>query len=276
MAVGNSVYQYPESIGEDTPFLLFTPIKASYRTGAQIQGGTQTQVVTENVAGGQIEIEREVQYIQKDVDTSNPMIALHVPRGLTFADNMKYNNLESPLMITALQQLKEGGIDSFSSADLTSYLSRSSLGGEFFSNLRRQNLMTEQRIASPREFVLFDAPSPRTFQLQFKFIPESDSESVTVAQIIKTFRKAMYPEFANETTAIYRFPLAFMVEYHQITDKHMIKFPEVVLQSANVTYNANSMSYYRVDGMNSPVEIDLSLTFVELLPQTRRDIEEGY
>lgn len=45
------------------------------------------------------------------------------------------------------------------------------------------------------------------------------------------------------------------------------------LRSVAVNYNASSMAFHR-DG--EPVEVDLSLNFIEDQTLSRRDIEEGY
>jgi hypothetical protein len=54
----------------------------------------------------------------------------------------------------------------------------------------------------------------------------------------------------------------------------MPKLPEVFLESCNVSFNPNSMSYFKQG--NRPVEIVMALAFKELQPITRENINEGF
>lgn len=292
---------YPEDIQDNEPYFLFTPYKAVYATGAQIERGQKVVDNSATISGstntelkGKVSADKYnsgkkstivTQDIKKTIANENS-IALHIPRGVQFADSMKYNNVESGILVTALESLRRamssgGGLDAFTQQNMTAYLARSGVGGELLSNLRRNNLMKRQEIVSPREFVLFDAPSLRTFNMSFKFLPKSDIESKNVKDIIQTFRRNMYPKFADSLGVVYQFPLAFRIEAVNIGRdsngiEHMIKFPEIVLKDINVSYNANSMSYFEIDGGKAPVEIDLTLTFSELIPQSQVDIDKGY
>ena len=273
---------YPANIKPGEPFFLFTPIKASYTTGGQNTKKSYTTIESGVGPGGMEStvVEKE-ESIQRNVANENS-IALHIPRGIAFSDSMKYSNIESGILVTALEKLRRvageggGGLGDVNDAQVTAFLARSGVGGEFLSNLRRNNLQKNQQIVSPREFVLFDSPSLRTFNMTFKFLPETKQESENVKEIIKTFRRNMYPTFADKANIIYQFPLAFRIDIEGIKEGHMIKFPEVVLKDAGVTYNANSMSYFDDGGDNIPIEVDLSLTFSELLPQSQLDIDAGF
>lgn len=262
------------------PYMAFIPVKATYSTGSQQVGVDRYK--KEVSGGGEDEFNiyngTRTETLTREVDESAPLVSLHIPRGLNFSDNIKYNNIESGLVVSLLEQIRQQGIGNlnFDNAEITAYLARSGIGGEFLSNLRRNNLQTEQNILSPREFVLFDAPTPRSFTMQWKFLPDSQTEVDAVRKIIEFFRKNAYPDFAGETTVIYKFPRAFLIEYIGIDDGQMIKFPELVITAVNVTYNSQSLTYFQSNGQGAPYEVDLSLTFTELVPQSKRDIEAGY
>ena len=53
----------------------------------------------------------------------------------------------------------------------------------------------------------------------------------------------------------------------------MIQLPPLVIESVNVTYNPNNASFF-LDGGN-PVEVGLSVTFREIVPLFKKDIEGG-
>ena len=304
--------QYPLSAPGSSPFLLFTPIKATFTSGGgtnamrhidqskQLGGNILSKGYVADVVDGftgkttptqigvtvRSAIRNEL--VTRLDDGSSPAIALHIPRGIAINDSMNYQNIQSGVMMGVLQTIKSamdgddllGGIQkAFSSADDTTvnaYMARAGTGGEFLAALRRDRIQSDQVILSPREFAMFDAPALRTFSLTFKFIPETPKESDEVSKIISTFRSAMYPDFHDGFETIYKFPKAFKIAYRGIKDKHMIKFPEAVLKDVSVTYNTNSMSYYNYEGQNSPVEIDLQMTFAELVAQSTRDIGDGY
>ena len=308
--------QYPLTAPDNSPFLLFTPIKATFASGsganvmqqidqaAQLSGDTSGRILQTEVkskvsgtAGERtVTLRRQLAYAISDEpiaaidDSTKPSIALHIPRGVAFNDSMNYTNIQSGIIMGVLQTIKgamkeEGGFfegisKAYQNADdktVSAYMARAGTGGEFLAALRRDRIQADQQILSPREFAMFDAPSLRTFSLAFKFIPESSDESEACSKIIRTFREAMYPTFQEGSyNTIYKFPKAFRIAYRGIAEKHMIKFPEVVLKDVNVTYNTNSMSYYNVGGQNSPVEIDLQLTFAELVAQSSLDIKDGY
>ena len=123
---------------------------------------------------------------------------------------------------------------------------------------------------NPREFMLYKSPGMRNFSFRFRFIPDSESESKAAESIIAWFRRGMYPTAAGQYS--FNFPDAFQIEMKNITG--LPKLPEVFLESASVTYNPNSMSYFKQG--NRPVEINLSLEFKELQPITRENIDEGF
>ena len=53
----------------------------------------------------------------------------------------------------------------------------------------------------------------------------------------------------------------------------MIQLPPLVIESVNVTYNPNNSSFFK-NGDN-PVEVAMSVTFKEIVPIYRQDIEGG-
>jgi hypothetical protein len=119
--------------------------------------------------------------------------------------------------------------------------------------------------------MLFRAPTIRQFGYNFTFIPKSETEATSVPKIIRFFREAAYPSM-HSGGIDYVFPDAFIVKY--IGTESMIKIPEVVCVAVNVTYNPNSVSFYRLDNM--PVEITMQLSFQELKPIDQSLVAQGY
>ena len=53
----------------------------------------------------------------------------------------------------------------------------------------------------------------------------------------------------------------------------MIQLPPVVIESVNVAYNPNNSSFFIEGG--HPVEVGLSVTFKEIVPLYKQDVEGG-
>lgn len=240
--------RYPLKPGAaEAPCILFSIVRPTYKTPT------------------------EVQYEDKS------SIALYMPRGIAMADNMKYANAQGGMTENVINNLRMIGSDGKAgfesiSENRDAYMARlaAASGSGILAELSRQKIQGSQITINPNEYILFDAPSPREFSLTFKFMPSSLQESQEVELIIKEFRRNMYPELQAGGT-IYKFPNAFQIRYDNA--QGMIKMPEVVLKSCNVTYNSNSMSYHE-DGR--PIEIDMALTFGELSPISQVDVDAGY
>lgn len=217
---------------------------------------------------------RDAQTVQYDDEVN---IALYMPRGIQISDNIRYANAQGGLTETFVKNLKAIGTQGIGAIDnitdnKAAYMARvaAASGSGILSELSRQKIQDAQITINPNEYILFDAPSPRDFSMTFKFMPSSLQESQEVELIIKEFRKHMYPTLTADAT-IYRFPSAFQIRYDN--SEGMIKMPEVVLKNCSVTYNGNSMSYHE---SGRPIEIDVQLSFGELAPLSRQDIEAGY
>lgn len=240
--------RYPLKAGAaDAPCILFTAVQPKY-----------------------VNSQKEIEL----VDSTN--IALYMPRGIQFSDNMQYANVQGGMTEAVIQTiggLLTGDVKAESLGEnKDAYLARlaASTGSNILASMSRLNQQSARVTLNPNEYVLFDAPSIREFSLTFKFMPSSEQESQEVEAIVRVFRTNMYPELdANGT--IYKFPSAFQIRYEN--SKGMIKFPQVVLKGCNVQYNANSMSYH--EG-GRPIEIDMTLTFSELTPLSRVDVAAGY
>ena len=121
----------------------------------------------------------------------------------------------------------------------------------------------------------------REFSFSFKFIARSAAEADQIEQIIKTLRTRAYPDIVNlidkdnNVSMGYSYPDLFeIVVRHEPTGKRVgqrMKF--CFLRSVATSYNSSSMAFHK-DGQ--PVEIDLSLNFVEEHTLVRRVIEAGF
>jgi hypothetical protein len=265
MPVKNNIQRYPlkaETKGD--PFILFTRHRARYHKGS-------INKVNENMGH----------------------VAMYMPMGVSINDNMVFETVSTGLVGSVMQNgidpsnynsedlmaaintygdeaaMAVGGKIGFKHGVAGAFLGGAGLGGVAKSAIN-ENQKKSQISINPREFMLFKSPGMRSFSLRFRFIPDSLEESKAAEEIVKWFREGMYPEVAGKIG--FKFPDAFEIKFEK--SPSLIKIPEVYLESASVTYNPNSMSYFRVE--NRPVEINLSLEFKELQPMTRDSIQEGF
>lgn len=154
---------------------------------------------------------------------------------------------------------------------------------------------------NPNVRSVFKGVNLREYSFQFKFLPKSRKEAEVVEEIIETFRKYSYPEVIDmgPVSAGYKYPDMFGISVYVEHTEEVLKKGDIgdiaesgettetvtrrkrvgnrmkncYLRAVSTNYNASSMAFHP-DGR--PVEIDLSLNFVEEETISRRDVEEGY
>ena len=104
----------------------------------------------------------------------------------------------------------------------------------------------------------------RTFDFDWKFIPKDLQEWKTVKGIIETLNKHAHPEIVNNyNSKFYNYPAEFILEFQHKgrLNKNLPKIGRCVCASVEVGYSSNRMVTH---DNGEPVEIDLSLSFVEM------------
>lgn len=262
--VGN--LRYPSDIGSGSaPFIQFIPQRAQYNnTGAGV-----------SLLG-----------------TGNS-VTLYIPTNVSVSDSLRYESVSTGVVGAVMEKGVENltgddiGAIAFQNAEAIAGVAGGAVGGKVGStlgaiagvggmasvvgNIKAEVSKTRQRVMNPREFMLFRSPTIRQFAYNFTFIPKSDAEARTIPNIIRFFRQAAYPSL-HSGGIDYVFPDAFTIKYRNTNS--FIKIPEVVCIAVNVTYNPNSISYYRLDNM--PVEISMQLSFQELKPIDQSLVAQGY
>lgn len=131
---------------------------------------------------------------------------------------------------------------------------------------------------NPNRRSLLRGVAIRRFRFVFKMIPTSAKESAEITNIIKFFRREMYPEdipVAGITVGM-EFPAKFHIS--MVYDNHPVAtgILPCYLENFDTNYNPSTMGMHRnPDGSYSFPEIDISLGFVEHRALRRKDIEEG-
>jgi hypothetical protein len=127
------------------------------------------------------------------------------------------------------------------------------------------------KTGNPNEFLAYKNTSLRSFTMNWKILPDTPGESKAASGLIEFFRVSAHAQKVNA--------LEITVPDHVVTSFHgaaeMIQIPPCYIETVNVTYNPNVSSFFKHG--NAPVEVDLSVTFKEIVPIYKDDIiERGY
>jgi len=128
---------------------------------------------------------------------------------------------------------------------------------------------------NPKKEQLFKNVDVRSFQIDYQFFPRDPKEAQNVKDIIKTFKKHMHPEYKQEMQFLYIYPSEFdIVYYHGENENDAIhKHTSCVLTELSVNYTPQGRFNTFKDG--TPTQINLFLTFKELVPLSAELIDEG-
>lgn len=235
-----------------------------------------------------------------DVDTTGDSVSMYIPTSYTVSDSIRYETQQEGLLGVALDTIT--GTNNLSMNDVQSTAAQfantgvaagaaglgklvagnagaltgllAGGGSEVSGNIQARIQRARRRVMNPREYMLFKAPEMREFPFSFSFIPQTEQEAKDVPKIIQFFREAAYPALHTEGID-YVFPDAFKIVFGGFGDPQpLIRIPEVVCTSVSVTYNPNSISYFRYN--NTPVEISIELGFSELKPISKQNVAQGF
>ena len=135
------------------------------------------------------------------------------------------------------------------------------------------------RIITPRMELMFEGLGRRTFNYTFTFIPKNEKESMTVKEIIKTFKIHMHPEMEANSRE-FHIPDVFDIKYMYINKENdfLHKISTCYCTSMNVTYGADKYTTYDPGpkGSPPPQQTVVALTFQELELIDRDKVEMGF
>jgi len=123
-------------------------------------------------------------------------------------------------------------------------------------------------VVNPNLELLFNGPSLRQFQFQYKLTPRSLEEAKQIRGIIKTFKKAMAPKrgTAVEDAFFLGAPNVFQLKFMRGTgeNKYLPSIKTCALTNFSANYTADGFYSAYYDGQ--PISIDIVLQFAELTP----------
>lgn len=133
---------------------------------------------------------------------------------------------------------------------------------------------------NPRQEQIFQGVSTRSFDFSFSLAPRNSKEAQTISKIVRTLRKYGHPSVAAGKFFL-SVPAEFDIRYYKIMrdgtaveNLFLNRIDRCALTSINVDYTPNGINATFEDG--SPVRTSLTMTFTELRPLVREDIEAGF
>jgi len=130
---------------------------------------------------------------------------------------------------------------------------------------------------NPNQVSNFEGVNIRGFQFSFKMIPATEREAEEIGDIIKFFRRELYPESVgiDAVSLAYRYPRKFNITLAYRDKEVATKILPSYLKDFSTDYNPNSMSFHYRNGNAYFPEINISMSFMEERALTAQDVEFG-
>lgn len=132
---------------------------------------------------------------------------------------------------------------------------------------------------APNERTLFEKVNLRGHQFTFKMIAQNEAEAKEIKNIVKFFRKELYPEAITVVDGgppfAYEFPNVFQIQVKSLGDYNpAFKFGRCYLEGVDTSFNSSASGMY--EGKEY-MEVDISLKFREISALHKGLVrDEGY
>lgn len=124
---------------------------------------------------------------------------------------------------------------------------------------------------NPYLAVLFQNIGLREHQFSYRFAPHSTTELAILKDIIKQFKVRMLPGTTSGTDMLFTYPDLCDISFSKGTLPDY-KIKRCVLKNFTVNYGPNGPSFFKT---GDPTVVEISMTFMEVSPFTRRDLGAG-
>jgi hypothetical protein len=126
-------------------------------------------------------------------------------------------------------------------------------------------------ILNPYQALVFQGINLRSHSFTYRFSPHNSDDNENLRKIIYEFKRRMHPAKDN---LLYTFPDTVSISFGKRENEPYF-FKKCFLESMSVNYAPQGTpAFFR--GTSLPVEVEISLSFKEIEPLTRSDIEEGW
>ena len=128
---------------------------------------------------------------------------------------------------------------------------------------------------NPYQAIVFQNPNFRTHSFSYNLFASDASESESIRQMIKVFKRSMFPSFAGGGLFL-RYPKVFDIEHVAGTSNNpfMFKVATSALTDFTVDYHGDGTpSYFERADNPAPTNIRINMTFQELTILTQEDFD---
>jgi len=152
-------------------------------------------------------------------------------------------------------------------------------GGDIFENVSNATKEASRVSANPNTRTLFDSVNMRSFTFNFKLIAKSENEAKQIREIVKFFRREIYPEAINVDGIpfAYEFPNIFDIKVRDRTGQNNPGFDlqRCYLQAINTNFNQTAAgSMYAGKDKDYFIEVDISLNFTEFATMDKAKVRD--
>lgn len=220
----------------------------------------------------------------KQMKRLSTAIALHTPNNLVARYSANYDDVNTSAFQMAMrggedlaravtQGFKNGNIDSEVSDDVKT------IGAAIALNTvaGKDSISAITGIAvNPKREQVFRGVDFRTWSFDYQFFPRSQQEYQNIENIIYLFKLHMHPEYKDANNFLYLYPSEFDIVHYTGTDEnlHLPRHTSCVLTDFTVNYAPQSQFTAFEGGV--PTQINIQMTFKELVQMSKERIQEGY
>lgn len=129
---------------------------------------------------------------------------------------------------------------------------------------------------NPKKEQVFKGVDFRTWSFEYQFFPKSRQELENVQNIIYMFKLHMHPEYKDSNNFLYIYPSEFDIVHYNGTTENMNlpRHTSCVLTEMVVNYAPQSQFTSFENG--APTQINIQMTFKELIQMSKERIQEGF
>lgn len=152
-------------------------------------------------------------------------------------------------------------------------------GGDIFENISNATKEASRVSSNPNTRTLFESVNMRNFTFNFKLIAKSENEAKQIKEIIKFFRREVYPEAINVDGIpfAYEFPNIFEIKVRDRSGQNNPGFDlqRCYLQTVNTTFNQTAAgSMYAGKDKDYFIEVDISMNFTEFATMDKAKVRD--
>jgi hypothetical protein len=124
--------------------------------------------------------------------------------------------------------------------------------------------------------VLFQQPSFKRFSFSWKLSPTTPAESETLNTIIRKFKYHMLPGLQpGAAGTLLTYPDMAQIKFNPV-DTYLYQFKNCVVENISINYAPASTPALFDGGANAPVEVDISIDFLEIEYWLKEDISSEF